>query len=68
MRRNVKVFVIAKGNPGSQPEPDQDIEVEAPNEDGLLTAAKDTLEKRNQHVRAISFTPTGLVAYAENYT
>ena len=63
MRRILKTFVTSSA--GSPPEPGPDIEIEAASEDGLLIAAHDVLAKRGQRVRALSFTPTGLVAYAE---
>jgi hypothetical protein len=66
MRRILKTFVIPAGKPaGAPPEPGPDVELEAPTEDGLLAAAYEALAKRGQRVRAVSFTPTGLVAYAE---
>ena len=64
MRRTLKIFVIPAGKPpGTPPEPE--VELEARTEDGLLAAAHDHFAKRGQRARAVSFTPTGLVAYAE---
>jgi hypothetical protein len=66
MRRTLKIFVIPAGKPaGTPPEPGPDVELEAPTEDALLAAAHEALAKRGQRARAVSFTPTGLVAYAE---
>jgi len=66
MRRTLKIFVIPAGKPpGTPPEPGPEVELEARTEDGLLAAAHDHLAKRGQRARALSFTPTGLVAYAE---
>ena len=66
MRRTLKIFVIPPGKPaGAPPEPGPDVELEAPSEDALLAAAHEVLAKRGQRARAVSFTPTGLVAYAE---
>lgn len=66
MRRTLKIFVITAGKPPSTPpEPGPEIELEAPNEDALLGVAHEVLAKRGQRARAVSFTPTGLVAYAE---
>ena len=50
---------------GTPPEPGPDVELEAASEDGLLAAAHEAIAKRGQRARAVSFTPTGLVAYAE---
>ncbi len=66
MRRTLKIFVIPAGKPpGTPPEAGPEVELEARTEDGLLAAAHDHLTKRGQRARAVSFTPTGLVAYAE---
>ena len=66
MRRTLKIFVIPTGKPpGTPPEPGPEVELEARTEDGLLAAAHEHLVKRGQRPRALSFTPTGLVAYAE---
>ena len=67
MKRILKTFLIPAGKPaGSPPEPGPDIELEAATEDGLLAAARETVAQRGMQVRAISFTPTGLVALAES--
>ncbi len=66
MRRTLRTFVIPAGKPAGTPSgPGPEIELEAHTEDGLLAAAHDALAARGQRVRAVSFTPTGLVAYAE---
>lgn len=66
MRRTLKLFVIPTGKPaGAPPEPEPDVDLEAASDDALLVAAHDAIAKRGLRVRAVSFTPTGLVAYAE---
>lgn len=66
MRRILKTFVIPDGKPaGTPPEPGPDVELEAASDDALLAAAHDAVAKRGLRARAVSFTPTGLVAYAE---
>lgn len=67
MRRTLKLFVIPSGKPaGSPPEPRPDVELEAASDDALLAAAHAELATRGLRARAVSFTPTGLVAYAED--
>ena len=65
-RHEIKVFVLAKGQPGGPQRPAQSLEVEAESLDGLLPAAERVLAEAGfpRH-RAISFTPKGLVAYVE---
>lgn len=66
MRRTLKLFVIAAGKPaGSPPEPGPGVELEAASDDAFLAAAHEAITKRGMRARAVSFTPTGLVAYAE---
>jgi hypothetical protein len=65
MRRTPKTFVVPAGKPGTPPEPGPDVELEAASEDGLLAAAHEAIATRGLRARAVSFTPTGLVAYAE---
>lgn len=65
LRRTLKIFVIPADKPAGPPEPGPEIELEAPTEDALLTAAHEAIGKRGQRARAVSFTPTGLLAYAE---
>lgn len=66
MRRILKIFVISADKPaGSPPEPGSEVELEAASDDALLAAAHEAIAKRGLRARAVSFTPTGLVAYAE---
>ena len=65
MRRTLKLFVIPAGKPAAPPEPRPDLELEAASDDALLGAAHEAIAKRGLRARAVSFTPTGLVAYAE---
>jgi len=66
MRRTLKLFVIPAGKPpGTPPEPGPEFEVTAESDDGFLVAARDVIAQRGQRTRAISFTPTGLLAYVE---
>ena len=66
MRRTLKVFVLPAGKPpATPPQPGPVLDVEARTEDGLLDAAHAALTARGQRARAVSFTPTGLLAYAE---
>jgi hypothetical protein len=66
MRRTLTTFVIPAGKPaGAPPEPGPQVELEAPTEDGLLAAAHSAIAERGLRLRSMSFTPTGLVAYAE---
>lgn len=65
MRRTLKLFVIPAGKPAAQPEPGPDVKLEAASDDALLGAAHEAITKRGLRARAVSFTPTGLVAYAE---
>jgi hypothetical protein len=66
MRRTLTLFVIPVGKPaGALPEPGPDVALEAASDDALLAAAHEEIAKRGLRARAVSFTPTGLVAYAE---
>lgn len=66
MRRTLKLFVIPAGKPaGALPEPGRDVELEAASDDALMASAHEMIAKRGLRARAVSFTPTGLVAYAE---
>jgi hypothetical protein len=66
MRRTLKLFIIPAGkSPGTPPEPGPELELESTSEDGLLEAAHAAIAERGERVRAVSFTPTGLVAYVE---
>ena len=66
MRRTLKLFVIPAGKPpGTPPEPGPELELTATSDDGFLSAAREAIAQRGQRARAVSFTPTGLVAYLE---
>lgn len=66
MRRTMRVFVLPAGATlGSPPTPGPELEVEAPTDDAFYGAAAVALAGRGLRPRAVSFTPTGLVAYAE---
>ena len=66
-RHDLKVFVVSPKHPTGPTRPGPTLSVEAPTLDGLLPAAKRALADAGFHrERAISFTPTGLVAYVED--
>jgi hypothetical protein len=65
MRRTLKLFVIPAAPPGAPPEPKESLDVEASGEDGLRAAAHAAIEALGLRVRAVSFTESGLVGYAE---
>jgi len=66
-RHDLKVFLLSKDKPAGPPRPGPTLAVEAPTLDGLLPAAKRALADAGySRDRAISFTPTGLVAYVED--
>lgn len=66
MRRTLKTFVLQPGKPAATPPvPGPDVELDAPSEDALRAAAHQALAERGQRARALSLTPTGLVAYVE---
>lgn len=62
MKVSVSLFVVG---PNGVPEPASSFEVEASSDDPLRTAAADELRARGFRVRAVSFGPRGLTAYAE---
>ncbi|QDE81685.1 hypothetical protein [Myxococcus xanthus] len=64
MQRDVKVFVLSSGS-GGAPHPGPSFTVEASTLDGLLEAVRVEIAARGQRVRAVSHTPTGLLAYVE---
>jgi len=68
-RHDLRVFLLAKNAPAGPPRPEPTLSVEASMFDGLLAAAKQALADAGypRH-RALSFTPTGLVAYVEEST
>ncbi len=64
MRKATLTFFLVAG--GTQaPEPALTLDISAATMDGLREAATAALEARGMKVRAISFGPKGLVAYAE---
>ena len=66
-RHDLKVFVVSPKHPAGPTRPGPTLGVEAPTLDGLRPAAKRALADAGFHrERAISFTPTGLVAYVED--
>lgn len=66
MQSMLKVFVLPAGKAANAPpEPAGEVEIEAETHDALLAAAHRLLSDRGLRVRAVSFTPTGLVAYGE---
>ena len=65
-RHDLKVFVVSKDQPAGPLRPGPTLSVEAPTLDGLLPAAKRVLAAAGfVRDRAISFSPSGLVAYVE---
>lgn len=65
-RHELKVFLLSRSNPSGLPRPGPTLNIEASTLDGLLPSAKHALAKAGfANERAISFTPTGLVAYVE---
>ena len=65
MRRTLGSSSSRPASPLAPPEPGPDVELEAASDDALLAAAHEAIAKRGLRARAVSFTPTGLVAYAE---
>jgi hypothetical protein len=65
MRSNVELFIVPAGRPADPPGPPMRREIEAVTRDGLRDALRAQLEAEGYRVRAISFGPVGLVAYAE---
>jgi len=65
-RHDLKVFVLTPKQPSGPARPGPTLSVEALTLDGLLPAAKRALAEAGYPCqRAVSFTPTGLVAYVE---
>lgn len=66
VRRTLQPYILRPdASPGSPPERSEPFEVEALGVDGLRARAHAELARRGDRVRAVSFTPTGLVAYVE---
>jgi hypothetical protein len=66
MRRTLQLHVLRPATHLSPPpERGEAFEVEAPGLDELRERVKGELARRGYRVRAVSFTPTGLVAYVE---
>ena len=61
MQHLVQWFVVKNG----LPRPPAELTVEAPSLDGARAAARARLEADGYSVRALTFGPTGLVAYVE---
>lgn len=64
VQRVVKVFVLSSAS--GAPHPGPEFPVGASTLDGLQEAARTELAARGQRVRAVSHTPTGLLAYVED--
>ncbi|WP_408891564.1 hypothetical protein ACJ2CR_19070 [Myxococcus faecalis] len=64
MQSVVRVFVLSSPSGAARPGPE--FTVEASTHDGLLEALHAELAARGQRVRAVSHTPTGLLAYVED--
>jgi hypothetical protein len=65
-RHNLKVFVVSRDQLAGPLRPGPTLSVEASTLDGLLPAAKRVLADAGfVRDRAISFSPSGLVAYVE---
>ena len=65
MHAHVELFVLPPDGGTAMPEPGERREVEAATTDGLKAAAAAALAEEGYRVRAVSFTPDGLVAYVE---
>ncbi len=66
LRRTLQPHVLRpSAPPGSPPERGEPFEIEAIGVDGLRVRAHAELARRGYRVRAVSFTPTALVAYVE---
>nr|WP_328707263.1 hypothetical protein [Citreicoccus inhibens] len=66
MQRDVKVFVLSSSSASGAARPGTGFTVESSTSDGLLDAVRAEVAARGQRVRAVSHTPTGLVAYVED--
>ena len=66
MQRAVRLFVIAKDrNPAGPPQAGETFSVKATTTDGLRDAVVAEVAERGLRLRSVSFSPKGLVAYAE---
>ena len=66
MQASVTLFVLDASDAGrAAPEPSSPFDVEAASEDLLRARVVDMLLERGLRVRAISFGPRGITAYAE---
>ncbi len=66
MESSVTLFLLdASDAARAAPEPSSPFDVEAASEDLLRARVADVLRERGLRVRAISFGPRGLTAYAE---
>jgi hypothetical protein len=66
MQRTARPFVLRTGPVlGTLLEKSESFDVEASGLDGLRARTHAELAQRGHRVRAVSFTPTGLVAYVE---
>ncbi len=65
MQHAVRTFVVPKMEPGAAPRPGPSLSVEATTLDGARASARARLEADGYRVRALTFGPTGLVAYVE---
>lgn len=62
-RATVTIYLVHSSS--AAPEPGLQFEIEAKSDDGLRAAAVEALRQRGLRLRALSFGPTGLIAYAE---
>jgi uncharacterized LabA/DUF88 family protein len=63
VKASVALFVLEHG--AAAPEPAAPFEVEGERDDDLRAAAIEAIRARGLRVRAVSFGPRGLTAYAE---
>jgi len=63
-RRELKVFIVSDQHPTQSPQAGPSLSVEASSLEGLRAAAQAALRAAGyMQERALSFTPSGLVAY-----
>lgn len=66
MKRTLNIFGISKQRiPGGPAEAAREVKIEATSLDGLRKVAEAKLMSEGYRVRALSFSPTGLIAYVE---